>query len=111
MIANSRRDSRPDFDSPEDWLSHFYECRAEGCQSWHPATRDELLLAERRGLMELHPEWMPCKVGLRLLGLPDWFGRELKPLSLFFQERFVQTLLGCPDSVASIRRILSGSAT
>jgi hypothetical protein len=107
MMTSFSYTSRPDFDSPADWLSHYRRCRELGSSGWHAATKGELLLAEETGLLELHPEWIPCKVGLRMLGLPDWFGREPKPLSLLFQERLVVTLLDCPDSAAALSRILS----
>lgn len=108
MIANSTSNSRPMFNSPEEWLEHYEDCVRECRRSWEPATRDELLLAESMGILAIHPEWIPCRVGLRLLDLPHWFGRRQEPLSQLWQERFVQTLIDNPGTVAAVRAILLG---
>jgi hypothetical protein len=102
---------RPMFLSPEEWFAHYESCRADGVKGWEPATRDELMLAETSGLLALHPEWLPCVAGLRLLGLPEWFGKRQKPLSQLWQEKFVQTLIDNPNTVAAIRLILQGGPT
>ena len=107
MIADRTSNSRSDFHHPEDWLEHFEQCRASGCRGWHPATRDELMLAESVGLLESHPEWIPCKIGLRLLGLPPWFGRKLDPLSPAWQERFLQTFVDDQDLRSAFRLLLN----
>ncbi|MCX7386605.1 MAG: hypothetical protein NTX48_08070 [Planctomycetales bacterium] len=99
------------FLSPEEWFQHYEDCRESGHPAWEPATRDELLLAESQGLLACHPEWLPCRRGLRLLGLPHWFGRSQRPLSPLWRERFLQTLLDDPDTLAAVRAIIQGGAT
>lgn len=108
MIQGFPYRARPDFITPEAWLSNYESCRAEGKTAWEPATRDELLLAESSGLLALHPEWLPCRAGLRMLDLPDWFGRRQRPLSPLWQERFVQTLVDFPRTTAAIGTLVMG---
>ena len=108
MFANLGNDSRPMFLSPEEWLEHFENCCSNGRRAWEPATRDELLLAESIGLLANHPEWIPCAVGLRLLDLPLWFGRKQSSLSPLWQERFVQTLIDNPNTLAAVRALVLG---
>ena len=108
MIADFPYQSRPMFLSSEEWLQHYEQCRESGHRAWEPATRDELLLAESSGLLQHHPEWVPCATGLRILGLPEWFGRQQEPLSALWQERFIQTLIDNPNTVAAVRAILLG---
>jgi len=108
MIANSTSTSRPMFLSPNEWLDHYEECVRDGRRACEPATRKELLLAESMGILANHPEWIPCRVGLRLLDLPHWFGRRQEPLSQLWQERFVQALIDNPGTAAAVRAILLG---
>lgn len=108
MIASFPYRSRPDFLTPGDWLAHYAQCVADGHRAWEPATRDELLLAESHGLLALHPEWLPCRIGLRLLDLPHWFGRRQAPRSPLWRERSVQTLLDDPDMLAAICALIRG---
>lgn len=111
MIESFPYQSRPMFLSPEDWLQHYQECRESGHRAWEPATRDELLLAESTGLLQLHPEWLPCAAGLRILGLPTWFGRRQEALSAQVQERFVQTLIDFPDTLQAVHALILGGQT
>lgn len=108
MIASFPYRSRPDFLTPGDWLAHYAQCVADGHRAWEPATRDELLQAESSGLLALHPEWLPCRTGLRMLDLPDWFGRRQRALSPLWQERFVQTLIDFPTTAAAVRTLIAG---
>ncbi len=105
MIAENTSQSRPDFQHPEDWLAHFKQCRAAGHRPWEPATREELLLAESVGILEQHPEWIPGAVGLRMLGLPDWFGRSQSPFSPRWAERFLQTFVADPELRSAFQRL------
>ena len=82
----------PRFQSAEHWLQHYDDATKHGHHPWPPRTRDELSLADEVGLIETHPQWSPCQVGLRLLNLPDCFGRTLEPFPERFKERFLQTL-------------------
>lgn len=107
MIAENTSQSRPHFQHPEDWLEHYKQCRESGYIAWHPATRDELLLAESVGLLESHSEWLPCSQGLRLLGLPDWFGRSQSPFSPEWTERFLQTFVDDQDLRSAFRQLLN----
>ena len=107
MIANSTSTSRPMFDSPEEWLEHYEQCRESGHRAWEPATGEELLLAESFGLLELHPQWIPCAVGLRMLDLPQWFGRKQKPFPPQWAERFLRTFVDDRDLQIAFRRILN----
>ncbi len=82
----------PRFETAEAWLEHYEHSTRNGHRAWPPATREELLLADEYGLFEQHPQWIPCRVGLRLLNLPDCFGRTLDPYGEQFKERFLSTL-------------------
>ena len=107
MIAGYPHNSRPGFATPEDWLRHYEECRESGHRGWEPATRGELRLAESVGLLALHPEWIPCAAGLRMLGLPYWFGRKQKPFPPRWTERFLRTFVDDRDLQIAFRRLLS----
>ena len=107
MIANFPYQSNPMFLSPEEWLEHFEYCRTNGHRAWEPATRDELLLAESSGLLQHHPEWLPCATGLRLLGLPPWFGRRQSPFSPRWAERFLQTFIDDPELRSAFWRLMN----
>ncbi len=108
MIQGFPYRARPDFLTPAAWLEHYEQCHADGHRTWEPATRDELLLAESSGLLALHPEWLPCRTGLRMLDLPDWFGRRQRPLSPLWQERFIQTLIDFPNTTAAVKALVMG---
>ena len=105
--TTSKRHSTSRFPSPAAWLEHYEHCVADGVRGWEPQTRDELLLAESSGHLANHPEWVPCKIGLRLLGLPDWFGRKQKPFSPRWAERFLRTFVDDRDLQIAFRRILN----
>ena len=107
MIAENTSQSRPDFQHPEDRLAHFKQCCDAGHHPWEPATRDELLLAESIGILEQHPEWIPGAMGLRLLGLPDWFGRSQSPFSPRWAERFLQTFVADPELRSAFQRLMN----
>ena len=98
--------SRPDFKNPQQWLHNFQQCRSAGCKQWPPATRDELLLAESTGLLASHPQWLPAPQNLRLLGLPDWFGRQAQPLPMIWRRRVYQTLADDPELCVAVVDLL-----
>lgn len=64
------------------------------------------MLANEIGLLEIYRHWIPCRVGLRLLDLPDSFGRTLEPYSERFQERFLSTLLNDKSFANAVLRLL-----
>jgi hypothetical protein len=97
---------RPSFSSVAEWLKHHDSCVASGTRPWHPVTRAELELAEELGLLSLHPEWIPGNQGLRLLGLPEFFGRRLPAFSPRWQERAIQTLIDYPETLAALRSLI-----
>ncbi|MEQ9406202.1 MAG: hypothetical protein RIK87_00690 [Fuerstiella sp.] len=107
MISTEPFGKRPTFDSPEHWLEHFDESTAKGERPWQPATRGELLLADELGLLEVYRHWIPQKIGLRLLGLPDHFGQSLEPYSERFRERFLATLVQDADFCSAVASCLS----
>lgn len=107
MISTEPFGKRPTFDSPEHWLEHFQESTANGERPWQPGTRGELMLADELGLIEEHPEWIPGQIGLRLLGLPDHFGRTLEPHSERFRERFLATLVQDADFCSAVANCLN----
>lgn len=100
--------NRPRFHSAEDWLSHYDYATRHGHRSWEPATRAEFLIADEYGLLEIHPEWIPCRMGLRLLGLPDCFGRTLEPYGEGFKERFLSTLNTDAGFASAILNLIRG---
>ena len=66
------------FESPAAWLAADHAAMDQGVKPPVPWSREELLLAEKERLLELHPYWLPARQGLKLLGLPPYFGRRLK---------------------------------
>lgn len=96
----------PQFASAEHWLAHYREATTSGRRPWPPLTRQELLTAEANGILETHPEWIPCRVGLRLLNLPDCFGRTLDPYGERFRERFLSTLNADPMFASAVLNLL-----
>lgn len=106
MIANSSNQSRPYFYSADDWLAHYEACQASGHRGWHPVSHDELMLADSLGLLALHPEWLPGPQGLKLLGLPDWFGRRQTIFSPEWTERFLQTFVEDPELRSAFRILM-----
>jgi len=110
MIQQSfqgRNGHRPNFSSPDEWLEHYNAAHVAGQRPWWPATRDELILADDVGLLELHPEWLPSSAGLRLLGLTDWFGRRQTGLSERFCERFLVSLHADCEFRSAVRNLLN----
>ncbi|MEQ9410941.1 MAG: hypothetical protein RIK87_24735 [Fuerstiella sp.] len=99
---------RPRFNSADDWLSHFEHATKHGHRPWPPVSRDELLTADEHGLLEIHPEWVPCRMGLRLLKLPDCFGRTLEPYGEGFKERFLSTLNTDPQFASAVLNLIRG---
>lgn len=100
----------PRFQSAEHWRRHYDDATKHGHRPWPPTTRDELLLADELGLLESHPEWIPCQVGLRLLQLPECFGRVLVPFPERFKERFLQTLDSDDEFASAVRNLVHGEA-
>ncbi|MEZ6129904.1 MAG: hypothetical protein R3C59_14570 [Planctomycetaceae bacterium] len=103
-----REDGSPEFPTPEDWLAHFDQAARHGHRPWPPVTRDELLLADEFGLLEDFPQWLPGRLGLRLLNLPDHFGRSLEPYSERFRERFLSTLNADPEFASAVLNLIHG---
>lgn len=99
---------RPRFASAEDWLIHYEQAIEQGHRPWEPTTRDELVLAEEHGVLELNPHWIPGRLGLRLLDLPEHFGRSLEPYSERFRERFLSTLNADPDFASAVLNLIHG---
>lgn len=97
---------QPRFETAEHWLEHYHDATKHGQHPWPPTTRDELLLAEELGLLEFHPEWIPNRIGLRLLGLPDFFGRQLEPFPERFRERFLATLNADDEFAAAVLNLI-----
>ena len=102
------RDGQPLFPSAELWLKHFEHSTRHGHRPWPPRTRDELLLADELGLLEAYPQWIPCSVGLRLLDLPDSFGRTLEPFTERFKERFLSTLYNDTIFATAVLNLIRG---
>ena len=98
---------RPRFSSPDEWLSHYHDAVRNGFRPWPPATRPELLTADELGLFEVHPEWIPNRMALRLLGFPDCFGRTLEPFAERFKERFLSTLNADPLFATAVLNLLN----
>ena len=94
--------------TPEAWLAHFHRAVAAGDRPDPPQSRDELLLADREGLLEIYPQWIPGKQGLRMLNLPPFFGRRLPPYGLRVRERCIETMAADPVLVAAVRKFLMG---
>ena len=98
----------PRFQSAEHWLAHYYDSIERGDLPWPPSTRDELLLADDAGLLETHSHWIPSRIGLRLLQLPEHFGRTLEPYGERFKERFLQTLISDDEFASAIFNLIQG---
>ncbi len=101
---------RPNFLTPEHWLRHYHDATANGHIPWSPATRGELLLADEHGILDMHPQWIPCRIGLRLLDLPRHFGRRLRPYSDYTAERIVVTLTSNPQMLKAVCTLISEGA-
>ena len=99
---------RPQFRSPAQGLQHVEAATRHGHRPWEPATRAELLLADEVGLLEAYPQWIPCRVGLRLLDLPDSFGRTLEPFTERFKERFLSTLYNDTAFATAVLNLIRG---
>ena len=106
IVAKNSIDAQPVFSSPEKWLAHYHAETAAGRRAWPPWSRDELLLADREGLIDLHPEWIPGKQGLRMLDLPPFFGRRLPEFGPRFRERFLCTVHAVPEFQSAIRQLI-----
>jgi hypothetical protein len=91
-----------------DRTDQFEHATSQGDRAWPPVSRDEFLLAEEHGLLEIHPEWIPCRIGLRLLNLPDSFGRTLEPYNERFKERFLSALHFDPEFAAAVLNLIHG---
>jgi len=99
-------DEQPRFKTPDAWLDHYHLCIDNNRRPWPPWSRDELLLAEREGLLEVNPQWIPGKQGLQMLDLPPFFGRRLPPFGERFQERFLATLQSDPDFRSAVTNMI-----
>ena len=71
---------RPAFPTAEDWLEHYREATAAGDSPWWPVTREELLLEEEHGILDIRPQWVPARENFGALGLPVTFRREPNPV-------------------------------
>jgi hypothetical protein len=99
---------RPHFPTAGLWLEDYRAAKAEGRRPWEPTTREELILADDEKLLLLNPQWLPGRQGLRLLGLPDAFGRQPRPWTERSQERFLATLHQDPEFLAAVRVLIGG---
>ena len=100
---------RPTFASAEHWLRHYHRCLQADLRPWHPATADELRLADEHGLLVEYPQWIPGRENLRYLGLPSHFGRCVEPLPDGLQDRLLRTLAGSPDFRNAVAAVLGGA--
>lgn len=104
--------------SPDDvngnpWLRQYLAAADAGWPQWQrpwPQSRADFLAADASGLLAIHPEWLPGRQGLMMLGLPTWFGRRQMPLSDRWCERYTQTLLDRPELLAAVRALVIGGA-
>lgn len=109
MISDHKRFhdvEQPVFLNPDSWLEHYRDSLAAGRTPWPPWSRDELLLAEREGLLEQNPQWLPGQQGLRMLGLPPFFGRGLPAYGDRFRERLLTTIHTVPEFSLAIKRMI-----
>lgn len=96
----------PIFPSPECWLAHYREAIRKGDRPYPPRSRDELLLADERGLLKRYPHWIPGKMGLQLLHLPNTFGRIPKPWKEETKERLLSSMLEDPQFASAMLTLL-----
>lgn len=96
----------PVFESPNDWYNAFRQAVNNGWPPWPPVSLQEFLLADSMGLVRQNPQWIPCRDGLRLLGLPDTFGRIQEPWGEKTKERLLSTLLFDPEFASALRTII-----
>ncbi len=99
---------RPAFESPKHWLEHYNEAVTAGRVPWPPETQGEFLLADEHGLLDTHPYWIPCKVGLRMLGLREGFGRTLTAMSERWRERVIITMVEDSEFCSAVATCLRG---
>lgn len=97
------------FPDAESWLTNHYRLIALGERPFPPKTRNELLLANNEGLMEIYPEWRPSQSALRMLGLPDNFGLPVEPFNPDWRDRFLVTLQEDDTFRAAIAAIIRRS--
>ena len=102
--------SPPIFPSAQSWYDAYKQAINSGQQPWPPRSRHELLLAEELGLTQRHPQWIPCTDGLKLLGLPDTFGKVQPPWSERLKEGLLSTLVSDSQFRAAIRAAISQEA-
>ncbi len=100
---------RPTFASPEDWLRHYDEVVAAGRVPWPPETRGELLIADELGILNDRPQYIPGAIGLRILDLPNWFGRPLPGRSERWRERFIITMMEDPEFCSAVATCMRGA--
>ncbi|HBC61218.1 MAG TPA: hypothetical protein DC058_08360 [Planctomycetaceae bacterium] len=108
--VHDRSNDQTDFDSPEDWYRAYLEAVRNGVYLPRARTRDELVLADEEGILKRHPEWIPGRQGLALLGLPSWFGRPVEPLPEKAREAIVAAMLKDEGFAAAVSCILAGGA-
>ncbi|MEO2018804.1 MAG: hypothetical protein ABGZ53_31030 [Fuerstiella sp.] len=98
---------QPVFHSADHWLAHYHLAMERGELAWPPQTRDELLIAEQHGLFDRHPSWIPCSIGLRLLNLPEIFGRVQRPFGERFKERLLSSLVTDPEFATALHSLIN----
>ena len=102
--------SRPHFKNGEDWHRHYQSAIDHGNCPYPPVTREELEIADRHGLFEIYPQWLPGPAGLALLGLAAWFGRRVEPFDELERERHLVTLEADPEYARAMYRLLKRGA-
>ena len=96
------------FPNATAWLQNHVALVRSGERPIPPQTRDEMLLAEREGLLAVYPQWRPTAQGLRLLELPEFFGQEIEPWDEQWRSRFLVTMQEHPAFCASVNHLLKG---
>ena len=102
--------NRPNFHTPQEWLQHYENAVRRRCVAWPPLTAGELELADDRDLLQLHREWLPCRQGLQMLGLPPWFGKSIEPIDELEREQHLVTLEADPKYARAMYRLLKRGA-
>lgn len=83
------RPERPRFRDANAWLYHYQEAKAG--EAWPPVTRNELLVAEREGILAIHKEWIPSQRDRQMMELPNQFGTRVEPFGEWSKRRLLAT--------------------
>jgi len=108
--VQDRSNDRTDYKTPEDWIQGYLEAVRSGGYPPPARTRGELLLADEEGILRQHPQWIPGRQGLLLLGLPMGFGRPVDLLPEKEREAMVAAMLEDPSFAAVVEVLLRRAA-